>query len=123
MAKEKREAHFEKFTEDRHMLTNMNVGSENGLWPHLETAMTDCLGNQKFGTPNAPLSQEDVDELVDVINSQSSPEVIHMDGECSEAEANKRWRAVNALALELKRYCKLSGLRIKEPFYEIDDLY
>ena len=107
------------FGEDKHMLTNMNVGGIDERWPLIEDAMTDWRGNQAFGTPNAPLSQEDVDKLVDIINSQSSPEVIHMDGECSEAEADERWRAVNALALELKSYCKLSGLRMNF-LYEID---
>lgn len=93
----------------------LHIDGKDARWPLINEVLrnTDGYGN-RFA-----LSQAAVDYLCEEINYRSSPEVIHCDGEISQAEANKRWKAVNALALELKVYCRMSGLRMKE-LYEIE---
>ena len=100
-----------------HDMNQTVLHAEEASWPLIKQVMWDTHGND-FRLIET-LSQKDVNYLCEQINHRSSPEMIHCDGEISAAEADMRWKAVNALALELKVYCRMSGLRMKE-LYEIE---
>jgi len=65
-----------------------------------------------FGNPQMsfPLSQKDVDELAQTLDSNLSPENLHCDGEISVAEANRKYRFYATVAAELEAYCRSNSL-------------
>lgn len=67
-----------------------------------------------------PLSQEDVNEIANEIDSQMSPENLHCDGEISSAAANKKGVRLMKVVNDLRRYCKEQNLSIPE-IYEAWD--
>jgi len=70
-----------------------------------------------FGKParTFPLTQSDVDDILNTLDSNLSPENLHCDGEISVAEANRKYRFYAQVARELEGYCAKSGLTYVEP--------
>ena len=70
-----------------------------------------------FGKParQFPLTQADVTDILQTLDSNLSPENLHCDGEISVAEANRKYRFYAAVARELEQYCNHNGLNYVEP--------
>ena len=57
-----------------------------------------------------PLSQTHVNDLVNSLDSELSPENLHCDGEISAAEANRKYKYLARVVQELEAYCKSNKL-------------
>lgn len=63
-----------------------------------------------------PLSQADVNKIVDRLNGDLSPENLHCDGEISAAQAQKKYRFYQTVARELTAYCANNQLSMQEVY-------
>ena len=70
-----------------------------------------------FGNPQMtfPLTQSNVDDLLNTLDSNLSPENLHCDGEISHAEAMRKYRFYATVARELEAYCANNNLNYQEP--------
>ena len=57
-----------------------------------------------------PLSQLHVNDLVNSLDSELSPENLHCDGEISRAEAGRKYRFLATVCKELEAYCTSNKL-------------
>ena len=62
-----------------------------------------------------PLTQSNVDDLLNTLDSNLSPENLHCDGEISHAEAQRKYRFYAQVARELEAYCAKNNLNYQEP--------
>jgi hypothetical protein len=73
-----------------------------------ENRWTVIFGNEPY---TFPLSQEDVDSIAGRIDSQLSPENLHMDGEASAQHVRVTYKRLTTAAKELFEYCERNGLK------------
>ena len=59
---------------------------------------------------NFPLSQQDVTDIAQSLDSALSPENLHCDGEISVAEANAKGNRLMHVVDDLEQYCEQNGL-------------
>jgi hypothetical protein len=64
-----------------------------------------------------PLSQENVDKLVDRLSCQLSPENLCCDGELPMREVRARAKLYNGAYKDLGKYCEKNGLTLAELCY------
>ena len=63
-----------------------------------------------------PLSQLHVNDLVNSLDSELSPENLHCDGEISAAEAGRKYKRLSTVARELTAYCASNTLTMPEVY-------
>ena len=75
--------------------------------------------NAIFGTPamTFPLSQTNVDSLMDGIGSELSPENLHCDGEASITHVRAKVKQLNSVTKQLEQYCLDNWLNTPELQY------
>lgn len=66
---------------------------------------------------NLPLSQADVDALVDKLSTQLSPENLTCDGELPASEVRARAKMLNGAYKDLTKYGEKNGLDVAELCY------
>ena len=88
----------------------------NSLGDYIERANRWTAIFKPNDTMQFPLTQQSVNELVDRLNGDLSPENLHCDGEISASEAQKKYRFYQAVARELEAYCKNNQLTMKEVY-------
>lgn len=64
-----------------------------------------------------PLTQENVDHLVDRLGSDLSPENLHCDGEISVSAARARGRKLMGVFKDINTYSDKNGLNVPELIY------
>ena len=75
--------------------------------------------NAIFSTPamTFPLSQTNVDSLMDGIGSELSPENLYCDGEASVTHVRAKARQLNSVRKDLEQYCLDNWLNTPELVY------
>ena len=63
-----------------------------------------------------PLSQLHVNDLVNSLDSELSPENLSCDGEISRAEANRKYKYLSRVARELEAYCASNTLTMPQVY-------
>ena len=63
-----------------------------------------------------PLSQLHVNDLVNSLDSELSPENLSCDGEISRAEANRKYKRLSRVAQELEAYCASNTLTMPQVY-------
>ena len=64
-----------------------------------------------------PLSQEDVNSLVNSLSNKLSPENLHCDGEISRSQAQSRYNVLMNVYKDLNTYGAKNGLNVPELYY------
>ena len=63
-----------------------------------------------------PLSQLHVNDLVNSLDSELSPENLSCDGEISRAAANRKYKRLSRVAQELEAYCASNTLTMPQVY-------
>lgn len=63
-----------------------------------------------------PLSQKDVNELTEIIDSELSPENLCCDGELAPAKVRAKARLLNGAAADLAKYATANGFTQPETY-------
>ena len=69
------------------------------------------------GAMNFPLNQSNVNDLMNSIGSELSPENLHCDGEAPMAYVRKKTKYLNAVQRELEQYCLNNWLETPVCYY------
>ena len=63
-----------------------------------------------------PLTQKNVDDLIDSLNGDLSPENLHCDGEISASEARTKYQFLKTVADDLADYTWKNSLTMREVY-------
>jgi hypothetical protein len=72
--------------------------------------MRSLFGEAEFDIDN--LTQADINELVDSLNSDFSPENLHCDGEISPAQAQRKFDSLEQVVLNMNHLTYVRGLNL-----------
>jgi hypothetical protein len=68
---------------------------------------------------NFPLTQAEVNDLTNSLDSDLSPENLHCDGEITARQAQAKYKMYSRVVAELEAYCKANTLTMPQ----VEELY
>ena len=89
---------------------------KNSLGDYIEQANRwTAIFNPRAGI-EFPLTQNSVNQIVDRLNGDLSPENLHCDGEITASQARAKYQFYKTVAAELEAYCKQNALHMREVY-------